>query len=413
MWCLETFFMASYVPFSDDFGPMNLGTVHEFCENMIHKLNAYNKLAIIIQVSSNTSFTNAVFLIGSYMIMHLDMNVSEVESAFAPLSHRILSFRDVSPGKQNFSLYVRDCWAGLWRAKRLSWVDFGADGFDRHEYAELDSPMNADLHEVVPGKFIAMRGPKDFADGALWQDAFHSKGCFSHRDFSPAHYAEILGQFDVRAVVRLNTPEYKAEGFRAAGIAVADLYFDDCTPPPVEVVAEFFTLAEGLPGALAVHCKAGLGRTGTLIALYMMKHHGFTAREAMGWLRIVRPGSVIGQQQQFLCDKEALMHQCGEGFKRRGGGNRAPVPADADLAAYIAVVAADIRCRSHSLHAAAGAASRAAPRGHGVVSESAEQLASHVSAAANSRSGRRASSFMLEPALPDCALFARQPSALG
>ena len=50
-----------------------------------------------------------------------------------------------------------------------------------------------------------------------------------------------------------------------------------------------------------MHCKDGLGRTGTLIAIYMMLSHGFTARDAMGWLRIMRPGSVIGAQQRYLC----------------------------------------------------------------------------------------------------------------
>jgi hypothetical protein len=41
-----------------------------------------------------------------------------------------------------------------------------------------------------------------------------------------------------------------------------------------------------------------------LIALYMMKHLRFSAREAMGWLRVMRPGSVIGEQQHYLCEVE-------------------------------------------------------------------------------------------------------------
>ncbi len=49
-----------------------------------------------------------------------------------------------------------------------------------------------------------------------------------------------------------------------------------------------------------MHCKAGLGRTGTLIACYMMKHYQMTAAECIAWLRIVRPGSVIGPQQVRL-----------------------------------------------------------------------------------------------------------------
>ena len=64
-------------------------------------------------------------------------------------------------------------------------------------------------------------------------------------------------------------------------------------------------------GALAVHCKAGLGRTGTLICCYMMKHYGFTASEAIAWNRIARPGSVIGPQQYYLQSQQHTMWQLG------------------------------------------------------------------------------------------------------
>ena len=161
---------------------------------------------------------------------------------------------------------------------------------------------------------LAMRGPRRLAGGRAYEDTPGGA-----RDFSPAHYADILKQYDVVAVVRLNEAQYDAADLAAEGLALADLPFDDCAVPPAAVVAKFLAIAEGVPGALAVHCKAGLGRTGTLIALYMMKHHGFTARQAMGWLRIVRPGSVIGPQQQYLCESEGTIRAAGDGFRQRGG----------------------------------------------------------------------------------------------
>jgi len=56
---------------------------------------------------------------------------------------------------------------------------------------------------------------------------------------------------------------------------------------------------------MAIHCKAGLGRTGTLIGLYAMKHFKFPAAAFIGWIRIARPGSILGPQQHYLIEKEA------------------------------------------------------------------------------------------------------------
>jgi len=55
---------------------------------------------------------------------------------------------------------------------------------------------------------------------------------------------------------------------------------------------------------IAPQCKAGLGRTGTLIGAYLIWKYGFTANEAIAFMRIIRPGSVVGPQQQYMYLKQ-------------------------------------------------------------------------------------------------------------
>ena len=74
---------------------------------------------------------------------------------------------------------------------------------------------------------------------------------------------------------------YEDYQFERSGIEVYDMEYPDGSNPTDETIVEFIELCEreiAKGKALAVHCRAGLGRTGTLIGLYMMYKHSFTAK---------------------------------------------------------------------------------------------------------------------------------------
>ena len=82
------------------------------------------------------------------------------------------------------------------------------------------------------------------------------------------------------------------------------MIFDDGTCPTLPMVNEFVKIAHEMitvkKKAIAVHCKAGLGRTGCFIGAYLIYRYGFTANEIIAYLRFMRPGMVIGLQQHWL-----------------------------------------------------------------------------------------------------------------
>lgn len=123
----------------------------------------------------------------------------------------------------------------------------------------------------------------------------------------PTPFRNVLSHFtsrNVGLVVRLNSELYSPSYFTALGIEHLDMIFDDGTCPPLPLVRKFIDLAhemiQGKNKAIAVHCKAGLGRTGCLIGAYLIYRYAFTANECIAFMRFMRPGMVVGPQQHWL-----------------------------------------------------------------------------------------------------------------
>jgi atypical dual specificity phosphatase len=86
----------------------------------------------------------------------------------------------------------------------------------------------------------------------------------------------------------------------AAGLMLFHVPIPDMTAPtPEEIDRSLSAIDKALEHRLgvAVHCGAGLGRTGTILACYLVRQ-GTPAIEAIKKIRRLRPGSVETKEQE-------------------------------------------------------------------------------------------------------------------
>ncbi|CAK4089313.1 unnamed protein product [Aphanomyces euteiches] len=284
-----------YTNYFDDFGPLHLGHTFQFCDMLSDALTAAKKAKQQLHVVSSIDIhhqTNMVCLLCCWAVL---CNGQTPRRAIAPFEQlKLAPFHDATDEPCEFDLSVVDVVQGFYhsvtQAKYISRATFSATDYTYYEKVE-----NGDLNWISP-KFIAFAGPQDIP----------TPGATTH---PPAFFVPYFLAHHVTLVIRLNDKLYDESPFVNAGISHVDLVFPDGATPTDAIIAQFLAACEATPGAVAVHCKAGLGRTGTCIACYMMKHDNFTANQAIGWLRLCRPGSVIGEQQDYLVAKQAAIRR--------------------------------------------------------------------------------------------------------
>jgi len=207
-------------------------------------------------------------------------SVARALRPFGGLHHFLIKpFRDATGA--TLDLDVGDCLAAIKRA-------VSAGIFKPNEFC----PLQRDMHKVLPDKFIAFRGQVSACQSS------HTRGLVcddtlerGDSTLSALDYLDTLRDKSVSTIIHLSSIQHSAAVFKRAGFKHFDLPSEDCQEPSDSIVEEFLRIAEEARGVVAVqaHCLDDHARTGTLIALYLMKHHGFTARESMCWIRICRP----------------------------------------------------------------------------------------------------------------------------
>ena len=151
-----------------------------------------------------------------------------------------------------------------------------------------DSSAPRGFHWIVPGKLA---------------------GCPAPGVVSPLDYdLGLLAKTGITKLITLTETDLNQSALRKHNLSNLHLPIFDREAPSVGQTHMLLVRMQKAIDAgevLAVHCKAGLGRTGTILAAWLIREGGLSADDAINRIRNIEPGYIQSvEQEEFLQEYE-------------------------------------------------------------------------------------------------------------
>lgn len=114
---------------------------------------------------------------------------------------------------------------------------------------------------------------------------------------------EYLKKNDIDAIISLTEQPLQKSLIEEFGFEYVHLPILDFRVPTFEQIDEFIRFVQRLRAQrkkIVIHCDSGMGRTGTMLSIYLVGAKGYSAKDAILEVREKRPGSIETIEQERI-----------------------------------------------------------------------------------------------------------------